>query len=364
MENRKRRIAITQGDTNSIGYEIIFKAFDDPTMLELCTPIIYGSPKIATYHRNALQMQVNFAVIDRAEDAHDGQLNILNCIDTDVKIELGIHTEEAGNAALKALDRAIDDCRQGEVDAMVTCPVDSSEAFRFSGQTRYIEDHTGEFDSALNIYVTNAMRLAVASGNVPLREVAASINEQHLTKIITTLHTAMRRDFGISNPRIALLSVNPGLELTPAEGSEEQAVLKPVVDKLKENSIQTFGPYVAENFFAAGKHAAFDAVLAMYYDQGMAAMRALSNEDGYRLTTGLPFVRTAPDHNCCMKLAGKGEADCSSLRKAIYAAIDTARNRRNYDIPLANPLKKLYKERREEGDKPRFAQAKPKSPVQ
>ena len=228
MENRKIRIAITQGDTNSIGYEIIFKAFDDPTMLELCTPIIYGSPKIATYHRNALQMQVNFAVIDRAEDAHDGQLNILNCIDTDVKIELGIHTEEAGNAALKALDRAIDDCRQGEVDAMVTCPVDSSEAFRFSGQTRYIEDHTGEFDSALNIYVTNAMRLAVASGNVPLREVAASINEQHLTKIITTLHTAMRRDFGISNPRIALLSVNPGLELTPAEGSEEQAVLKEI----------------------------------------------------------------------------------------------------------------------------------------
>ena len=174
----------------------------------------------------------------------------------------------------------------------------------------------------------------------------------------------MRRDFGISNPRIALLSVNPGLELTPAEGSEEQAVLKPVMEKLKENSIQTFGPYVAENFFAAGKHTAFDAVLAMYYDQGMAAMRALSNEDGYRLTTGLPFVRTAPDHNCCMKLAGKGEADCSSLRKAIYAAIDTARNRRNYDIPLANPLKKLYKERREEGDKPRFAQAKPKSPVQ
>lgn len=354
-DNKKTRVAITHGDTNGIGYELIFKTFAEPEMLELCTPIIYGSPKVATYHRNALDMEANFTIIKDASEAQNGRLNLLPVFDDEIKVELGVPTEESGVAGLRAVDKALDDYRQGLFDVLVTAPIDNNEHFHFSGQSRYIEDHLETEEQGLSILINDELRIALATRNLPLRQVAESITKASIIKNTTLLFKSLRRDFRITCPRIAVLGLNPKAGDNGLLGSEEQEIILPAIDELVDNDIQAFGPYPADTFFGCNYTEHFDGILAMYYEQGLAPFRSLSSCHGITYTAGLPLVRTSAEIPDSLALAGKGIIDELPFRHAIYLAIDIFRNRINYDAPMTNPLPKLYKERRDESDKVRFA---------
>ena len=274
MEERKIRVAITQGDTNGIGYEVILKVFADPAMLELCTPIIYGSPKIAAYHRKALNMETAFSIINHAEEARDGRINLLTCFDDEVKVELGQPSQEAGTAALKALDRAMTDFRSQQYDVLVTAPINKatiqSPEFKFPGHTEYIETSVGNGEKALMILMNDVLRVALVTTHLPIKDVAKAVTKEAIIEKATIFQRALRRDFRVSNPRIAVLALNPHAGDAGLLGTEEKDIIKPAIDELAAKGIQAFGPYPADGFFGAGTFERFDGVLAMYHDQGLA----------------------------------------------------------------------------------------------
>lgn len=364
MEEKKIRVAITHGDTNGIGYEVILKTFADQEMLELCTPIIYGSPKVAAYHRKMLNLQTGFTIINSAEEAADGKVNLLTTFEEDVKVDMGVSSKEAGSAALKALDRAMTDYRAELYDVLVTAPINKnniqSDLFHFCGHTEYIEDCLGEGDKALMILMNGSLRVALATTHLAIKDVAEAISKENIVEKATILHKCLKRDLRISNPRIAVLALNPHSGDNGLIGTEEKDIIIPAVNELEENGIQAFGPYPADGFFGSGKYTKFDAVLAMYHDQGLAPFKALAVENGINYTAGLPIVRTSPDHGTAYDIAGKGIADESSFRQAIYTAIDIFRNRKEYDQPMQNPLPKLYHEKRDDSEKARFSIPRPK----
>lgn len=364
MEEKKIRVAITQGDTNGVGYEVVLKAFADPTILELCTPIIYGSAKIATYHKKTLNLETNFSTINKAEDARDGRVNLLVCHDDDTKVEFGQPSAEAGQAALYALDRAMTDYRSGLFDVLVTAPINKatiqSPSFHFPGHTEYIETSVGEGKKALMILMNDVLRVALVTTHLPIKDIAKAISKEAIIEKATIFHQSLRRDFRISCPRIAVLSLNPHAGDNGLLGAEEKDIIQPAIEQLAENGIQAFGPYAADGFFGSGSFNYFDGVLAMYHDQGLAPFKTIALDNGVNYTAGLPIVRTSPDHGTAYDIAGQGKADENSFRQAIYTAIDIWRNRQNYDEPLKNPLPKLFHEKREDGNKARFAQPRPK----
>jgi 4-hydroxythreonine-4-phosphate dehydrogenase len=364
MEQEKRiRVAITHGDTNGVGYEVIFKAFEDPTIHELCTPIIYGSPKIAAYHAKALGMEAQFAIINFAKEARDGRVNLLTTFNEEVKVDLGIPSSDAGDAAKRALDRAIADYQEGAFDVLVTAPIAKNSIKNFDGHTSYLTQQLRSDSQeqspchGLTILVSDNLRVALVTNNVSLKDVAESITRQKIVEKATIFHESLRRDMRIANPRIAILALNPRGGEDGVLGDEEQEIIRPAVEELAQNSIQAFGPYPADDFFGNGSYAQFDGVLAMYHDQGQTPFKALtsiSDDKGVRVTAGLPIVRTAPAHGACFDIAGMGRMEADSMRHAIYEAIDIFRNRNNYDAPMGNPLPKLYHEKRDDSEKVRF----------
>lgn len=359
MEERKIRVAITHGDTNGIGYEVILKVFSEPDMLELCTPIIYGAPKIAACHRKALNLDTNYTIINKAEEARDGRLNLLSCTDEEVKVEWGQPSPEAGAVALKALDRAMTDYRSGLYDVLVTAPINKATIqgpeFHFPGHTEYIETSVGEGHKALMILMNDRLKVALVTTHLPIKDVSQAITKDTIIEKATILHKSLRRDFRVSSPRIAVLALNPHAGDDGLLGTEENDIIKPAIQELAAKGIQAFGPYPADGFFGAGSYDSFDAVLAMYHDQGLAPFKTIALGSGVNFTAGLPIVRTSPDHGTAYDIAGQGKADENSMRQAVYTAIDVWRNRLNYDEPLKNPLPKLFHEKREDGEKVRFA---------
>lgn len=354
MENNKIRVAITHGDTNAIGYELIFKTFSEPEMLELCIPIVYGSPKIATYHRNALNVQANFTIVNNASEAQDGKINIIPCFDDDVKVELGIPTPESGMAAIKALDRAMTDFRNGTYDILVNCPVNNSniqiEGYKFGGIKKYIETCLGDGKQAITITMNERMRIASVTGNnTAFKDVTELITKETIEEKALTFFNTLKRDFNISNPRIAVLALNAN-----ADGKEEAETITPAIEELAEKKVQAFGPYAADEFFGNGYFENFDGILSMYYDQGVAPFKAICPDGCIEYNAALPIISTAPDTSVNFETAGKGETDDTCFRHAIFAAIDIFRNRNRYDEPMQNPLQKLYHEKHDEGDKVRF----------
>ena len=343
MEERKIRVAITHGDTNGIGYEIILKAFEDPMMLEMCTPIVYGSPKAATYHRNVLQLETPFSIITKAEEAKENRLNMLAAFDEEVKVELGVPTPESAEAARKALQRAKEDLKNHLYDVLVQAPVVSN-------------NKPDTEDKSLLVMFTDDIRIALVTSHLPIKEVAQNISLEKIVDKGTLLHTSLKRDFRVNNPRIAVMALNP------QPGMEEQEMIQPAIEALEKKGIQAYGPFTADDFFGQNMQDGFDGILAMYDDQGNVPFKTLAHEYGVKMKTGFPFVITTPDHGPAFDIAGKGIADPASLRHAIYAAIDIFRNRINYDDPLKNPLPKLYHEKREDGEKARFTQRKPFPP--
>lgn len=355
MENRKIRVAITQGDTNGIGYELIFRAFAGTEILDLCTPIIYGSPKIATYHDNALDLNSKFTIINDASEARDGRVNLLTVFDDDIKVELGTPTEESGNAGLRAIDRALADYQQGLFDVLVTAPIDNNDAFHFSGQSRYIEDHIECDGQGLSILTSDDLRVALVTRNLPLHQVAESITKENIEATAKKFYESLRRDFRISNPRIAVLSINPKAGDNGLLGTEEQEIIRPAIEELAKEDIEAFGPYATDRLFGTGDYDYFDGILAMYYDQGLAPFRAIAPDSGVNYTAGLPIVRTAPEVGASFDIAGRNEADATPMLHAIYLAIDIFRHRKEYDEAGTNPLPKLYHEKKDDSDKVRYA---------
>ena len=353
-DNRKIRVGITHGDINGIGYEVILKAFADPTMLELCTPVVYGSPKVATYHRKAMDIQANFSIINEANEALDGKLSILNCVDDELKVELTAATPDAGKAALDALERALKDYREGLIDVLVTAPINKhtiqSDAFHFPGHTEYIEERVGDRKKALMILLKDDFRVALVTGHIPVKDIATTITKELIQEKLSIFHRSLKQDFGIDCPRIAVFSLNPHAGDNGVIGTEESEVIIPAMQEMIAKGIQCFGPYPADGFMGSGNFTHFDGILAMYHDQGLAPFKALAMDEGVNFTAGLPIVRTSPAHGTAYDIAGQGIASESSFRQAIYTAIDVYRNRVIEREIHARPLRKQYHERRDDSD--------------
>lgn len=355
MENSKIRVGITQGDINGVGYEVILKAFSDPVMFELCTPVIYGSPKVAAYHRKALDIQTNFSIINSASEAGHNRLNVVNCTDDEVKVEFAKPDPEAGKAALGALERAVEDYKSGLIDVIVTAPINKhtiqSDEFYFHGHTEYIEERLGNGDKALMVLMKEDFRVALVTTHIPVREIATTITKELIQEKLMIFHQCLKQDFGIGAPRIAVLSLNPHAGDGGLLGMEEQEMIIPALKEMEEKGILCYGPYAADGFMGSGNWRHFDGILAMYHDQGLTPFKALAMDDGVNYTAGLPVVRTSPAHGTAYDIAGKGVASEDSFRQAIYVAIDVFRNRQREKIAHANPLRKQYYEKRDDSDK-------------
>lgn len=346
------RVGISQGDTNGVGYELILKTFSDSAMMECCTPIVFGHLKVANYHKKALGIHVPLHVIESAEDAVDGQLNFVNCSDDEVKVEFGTATPEAGHAAFVSLEALLSAYKAEAIDVMVTAPIHKksiqSTNFRFVGHTEYLQNRLNEAgESPLMVLCTHSLRVALVTAHIPVSEVAMSVTQERIEQKARLLHDTLCRDFRISMPRIAVLALNPHAGDGGVLGQEEEEVIIPAVKALSSTGIHCFGPYSADGFFGAEQFKHFDGVLAMYHDQGLTPFKALSMNSGVNFTAGLPVVRTSPDHGTAYDIAGKGTVLPDSFRASIFMAIDIYRNRAAYDESHANPLPKIYQEKKE-----------------
>lgn len=354
-EKRKIRIGITQGDINGIGYEIIFKTFETPEMFDICTPIVYGSPKLASYHRKALELDIAYNAVENIEQIEDGKLNIINCNNDDVHIELGNATKESGQAAYEALERAVKDYQNGVIDLLVTAPINKNsiqnDDFKFPGHTEYLQERLGDGNKSLMILCSDDLRFAVATSHLPLRDVPAAITPELIEEKLKIFNKSLIEDFNIDAPKIAVLSLNPHAGDNGLLGQEEVEIIKPTIDKMSREGILCYGPFGVDGFMGSGKYTHFDGILAMYHDQGLAPMKLLAMNDGVNFTAGLSVVRTSPAHGVAYDIAGKGEADENSFRQAIYTAIDILRNRRFYKNARRNPLRKHYFEKRDDSNR-------------
>lgn len=340
------RVGITQGDINGIGYEVILKMFEDPEILELCTPVIFGSAKIASFYRKTLDLpQIQLSQISSAAEAQEGTVNIINVIPEDVKVEPGQSTAEAGQAAFISLEAAVKALKAGQIDVLVTAPINKNniqnEQFHFPGHTEYLQAATE--GKSLMILFNSSIRVALVTTHLPVNKIAENITTEAIIEKLEIFEHSLQQDFGIVKPRIAVLSLNPHSGDNGLLGQEENDIIIPAIAKAHdEGKIQCFGPYAADGFFGAGLFRKFDGVLAMYHDQGLAPFKTIAMDSGVNFTAGLPVVRTSPDHGTGYDIAGKGIASEQSMREALYSAIDIHRNRRRYAEMNANPLRRQY----------------------
>ena len=349
--NKRIKVGITIGDTNGIGVEVALKAVSAPEMMDLCIPVMYGSSRIVSYHRNACNLpnsQINHT--KSAVNINENMPNLVECINQDIKIEMGHSSKQAGLASFQSLEAAVSDLKAGLIDVLVTAPISKeniqSEQFHFPGHTEYLESATGDGSKAMMIMCTNSLRVALATIHVPLSQVPTSLTIEMLREKLSLLNASLKRDFNIGGPRIAVLSLNPHAGENGVLGKEEQEIIQPAIQQsLDEDGVQCFGPYAADGFFGARQYRRFDAVLAMYHDQGLAPFKTIAMDEGVNFTAGLPIVRTSPDHGTGYDIAGQGIANESSMRQAIYTAIDIYRNRIRYDEAHQNPLPKLFQDR-------------------
>jgi 4-hydroxythreonine-4-phosphate dehydrogenase len=356
MEKKTLIAGISHGDINGIGYEVIIKALSDPIINDFCTPVVYGSPKVAAYHRKALNISnFNFNNIRSAEEAHPKKANMINCLDDNTRVELGKSTSHGGEAALISLECAVSDLLNGKIDVLVTAPIDKhnvqSENFNFSGHTEYLKSKAGTAD-VLMFMIGETMRIGIATGHVPLSQVPGLITVDLLMRKLRLMEQSLTKDFGIRKPRIAVLGLNPHAGDNSLLGKEEEEIISPAIQQAKKEGILAFGPFPCDGFFGAGSFSKFDGILAMYHDQGLTPFKVLSFDTGVNFTAGLPFVRTSPVHGTAFQIAGKGEASENSFRQAIYLACEIIKNRQLYAEIAKNPLKHqdidIYNDRMDE----------------
>ncbi len=351
MSDNRLKIAITQGDTNGVGWEIILKIFADSRMCEICTPIIYGSKRVADHYISTIEdiEKISFNIVSSAAEARRGRVNLVECGAVGA-ITAGVASPEAGNAAVESLAKAVAELKSGAVDGVVTAPFNKesvqSEQFSHTGHTEYMAANF-EGDSMM-MMCSELFRVGLVTKHIPLNKVAEHINKEMIVKDLKSLRKTLISDFSIVEPRIAVLSLNPHAGEGGMLGREELDIIKPAIEEATKESVLAFGPFPADGFFAAAGYKKYDAVLAIYHDQGLIPFKTLSPE-GVNFTAGLTAVRTSPDHGTAYDIAGKGVANPDSMRNAIYMAIDVVRSRAEYAEMSRNPLQHAEVERERGG---------------
>lgn len=338
----KVRVGISIGDFNGIGPEIILKALKDKSITEFFTPVIFGSGKLFTYQKNNFKLQHNFHYITDPTQAQEGKLNMVNLWKDNVNVEFGNPTEESTKMAIDSLEAATKALMNDEIDVLVTAPINKDEmmkhGFQHAGHTGYLEEKFGK--KGLMFLVTDDLKVAVSTHHIPLAQVAENISREKLKKQIKILNQCLIEDFNIRRPKIAVLGLNPHSGDGGTIGNEEIEIIAPTIRELMDSGILAFGPFPADSFFQPNKYKNYDAVLAMYHDQGLAPFKTLAYETGVNYTAGLPFIRTSPDHGVAYDIAGKNIADERSFSEAVFAAIDIFRNRTEYQELNANKLRR------------------------
>lgn len=338
-------VGISIGDLNGIGSEVILKSFEDPRMLELCTPIIFANVKILSFLKKNLNLQAQLHGIDRLDQMIIGKINVLNVWREGVNIEYGKEDEEIGKYAIKSLVEATKALKENEIDVLVTAPISKSniqsEDFKFPGHTDYLDQEL-EGD-ALMFMIQDNLRVGLLTDHLPLNEVSKHLTESLIRKKIKTINQSLLQDFGIRKPKIAILGLNPHSGDNGVIGDEEDKIMKPTLKKIFEEGIMVFGPFSADGFFGSSQYEKYDAVIATYHDQGLIPFKTLSFGKGVNYTAGLNKVRTSPDHGTAFEIAGKGIADHNSFTEAIYAALDIFKSRNEYQNMTAKPLKSKEK---------------------
>ena len=320
--DRKIIIGITQGDTNGVGYEVIIKSLTDARLLDICVPVVYGSSRAFGFYKKQLPDtdSLNTNIINTAKDFHPKRVNIINCVPDNFRIDPGQPAPESANAALIALTEAVKDLRNGDLDAMVTAPLNKKAvALHFPGFTGHTEFLINEFGvkDGLMFLVADKMRVGVVTNHLPLSQVPSALTTEMILSKLRLMDASLRRDFGIIRPRIAVLGLNPHSGDGGMLGREEIEIINPAIEAAGQENILAFGAYSPDGFFSTHQQYNFDAVLAMYHDQGLIPFKALAFDTGVNFTAGLPVVRTAPDHGTAYELAGKGTANPMPMKSSL-----------------------------------------------
>lgn len=340
--SEKLKIGISIGDVNGIGLEVIIKSLMDSRVLDFFTPIVYGSTKVASFHRKAIGIQdFSFHVIQDAEQAHPKRANMINCWQEDVKITLGEQNEIGGKYAFLSLERATEDLRAGKLDALVTAPINKhniqQDGFHFPGHTEYLQAKV-EASDVLMFMIADELRIGVVTGHVPVKDIAQGITQEAILHKLRLMNESLKKDFWIEKPKIAVLGLNPHAGDKGLIGTEDDSIVLPALEQAKNEGIFCFGPYPADGLFASDAYTKFDAILAMYHDQGLIPFKHIAARKGVNFTAGLPIVRTSPDHGTGYDIAGKNLASHESFMEAIFSAVHIVKRRREQAELTANPL--------------------------
>ena len=340
----KIRVAITHGDLNGVGYEVIIKTFADARMFDFCTPVLYGSTKVASYHKKLLTsvpQEIQFNAIRDAADAVPGKYNVINLTQEEIKIDLGKSTDVAGELSRVSLNRACADLKAGKVDVLVTAPINKRNIqapdFDFPGHTEYLSHQFGT--SSLMLMVCDKIRIGIVTNHLALKDVPSALTHDLLSEKIEMLNASLKRDFGITIPKIAVLALDPHAGDNGVIGDFDMRVVRPVIDEMQAKGVLAYGPFPSDGFFGSSEFNKFDGVLALYHDQGLIPFKLKSFTEGVNYTAGLPYVRTSPAHGTGYDIAGKDRASEQSFRSAVYLACNVLRHRREYDELTANPLR-------------------------
>ena len=341
-KDRKIKVGITHGDFNGVSYEVIIKALNDNRMLEMFTPVIYGLSKILSYNRKNFNFNdFNYKIINEVHQAFNQKVNILNLSNDEIRIDFGKSTPVAGEFAYRALEKAVTDLKDKKIDVLVTAPINKyniqSQDFQFPGHTEFLAQRFNQ-KTLLMLMVNDNLRIGTVTGHIPLNQVSATLSEELINEKLILLHNSLVKDFGISRPKIAVLGLNPHAGEKGLIGNEDERIILPTIINAKKSGHLVFGPFAADGFFGSGEHTKFDAILAMYHDQGLIPFKTLASGNGVNYTAGLPIVRTSPAHGTAYAKAGKNLASPKSMRQALYLAVDIHRKRLLFEEANRDPL--------------------------
>lgn len=341
----KPLLGFTCGDINGIGTELIIKVLSDNRILEFCTPVVFGNNKLINFYRKNLpDINFTFNSIKDASRINPKQVNVYNCWEEDINVTPGQQTEEAGKYAIESLTIAAQALKAGKIDGLITAPIHKkniqSEAFAHAGHTPYFKELFGAREVAMFMVAEN-MRVALLTEHVPLKDVAQYITRENIISKLQVVNESLKKDFGVNKPKIAVLGLNPHAGDDGLLGKEEVEIIIPAIKEARQKDILCFGPFPSDAFFARGQHEKFDAVLALYHDQGLIPFKSLAFGEGVNYTAGLTGIRTSPDHGVAFDIAGKGIADEASFRAALFTCLDIIHNRKENKEQYQNPLKKM-----------------------
>ncbi|WP_299313306.1 4-hydroxythreonine-4-phosphate dehydrogenase PdxA [uncultured Aquimarina sp.] len=352
-KEEKIRLGISIGDLNGIGSEVVLKTFEDPRMLDFCTPVIFASVKVLSFLKKQYTINANLHGIDKTSQILDGKINVLNIWKEGVDINFGQEDEKIGAYAIKSLKAATAALKNDEIDVLVTAPINKhsiqSEDFNFPGHTDYLDQELE--GNSLMFMITDTLKIGLLTDHVAVKDIADTITPELIEQKINTIYNALKQDFGISKPKIAVLGINPHSGDNGVIGKEDEEILKPTIKKINESGKLVYGPYAADSFFGSDGYKAFDAIVASYHDQGLIPFKTLSFGKGVNYTAGLNKVRTSPDHGTAFEIAGKNKADNGSFKEAVFAALKIFKNRQQYNELTKNPLKKQPRKPQFKGNK-------------